>query len=154
VTDAELHWLAGILEGEGSFMRGPPSHPNQPGISISMTDRDVIERVRVLFGMSYVQCGDKRPGKWKPHYAVRVRGNSAVVLMKKLRPLMGQRRQGQIDRAIASWVPKKTKLTVEQARYIKHELEHGVPAYSLAQRFNVSHITIRRIRDRKLWKAA
>ena len=25
-----LYWLAGILEGEGTFMSGPPSRPNAP----------------------------------------------------------------------------------------------------------------------------
>ena len=36
---AELHWLAGLLEGEGTFMTGPPSSPGLPVIAVNMTDR-------------------------------------------------------------------------------------------------------------------
>jgi hypothetical protein len=39
-----LIWLAGILEGEGSFMKGPPSSPNRPVISMVTTDIDVALR--------------------------------------------------------------------------------------------------------------
>ena len=32
----ELHWLAGLLEGEGSFMAGPPSSPGLPIIAVAI----------------------------------------------------------------------------------------------------------------------
>ena len=41
----ELHWLAGLLEGEGSFMTGPPSSPGLPVIAVNMTDQDVMARI-------------------------------------------------------------------------------------------------------------
>ena len=49
----DLYWLAGLLEGEGSFMRGPPSRPNMPAIAIQMTDEDVIQRVAQLWAVCY-----------------------------------------------------------------------------------------------------
>ena len=43
-----LYWLAGILEGEGTFMRGTPSSPNSPIARICMTDRDTVTRAALL----------------------------------------------------------------------------------------------------------
>ena len=45
----ELHWLAGLLEGEGSFMTGPPSSPGLPVIAVNMTDHDVMARIGQIF---------------------------------------------------------------------------------------------------------
>jgi hypothetical protein len=67
-----------------------------------MTDLDVIERVADLFGLAYVTATDPRNDRWKPSYRVQLRGQRAVDLMLALRPLMGKRRQGQIDVAISS----------------------------------------------------
>ncbi len=38
VDELTLHWLAGLLEGEGSFCVGLPSHPNSASIHIKMVD--------------------------------------------------------------------------------------------------------------------
>lgn len=45
----ELHWLAGLLEGEGSFMAGPPSSPGLPVLAVNMTDHDVMARLGRIF---------------------------------------------------------------------------------------------------------
>ena len=49
-----LFWLAGILEGEGSFLARPPSSPNSPAIRLPMTDVDVVERVAAIFERAVV----------------------------------------------------------------------------------------------------
>ncbi len=49
----EFFWLVGLLEGEGSFMPGPPSEATRPRISIQMTDENVIRRVARIFGKKY-----------------------------------------------------------------------------------------------------
>ncbi len=48
-----LHWLAGLLEGEGSFLKPPPSAPNTPRITLQMTDEDVVQRVQEIFDLTY-----------------------------------------------------------------------------------------------------
>jgi len=45
MEDADFYWLCGLLEGEGSFMKGPPSRPQYPVISMCSTDEDVMQRV-------------------------------------------------------------------------------------------------------------
>jgi hypothetical protein len=52
VSTHELHWLAGLLEGEGSFTAGPPSSPRMPVISVNMTDEDVVARLGRIPGAS------------------------------------------------------------------------------------------------------
>jgi hypothetical protein len=124
----ELHWLAGLLEGEGSFMTGPPSSPGLPVIAVNMTDHDV--KVHAL---------KPRNTRWRTSYQVRVNGGAAVHWMTLLRPLMGSRRQGQIDRALASYAPRPVALlTDEAARAALDALVGGASVKSVAERFGVS----------------
>jgi hypothetical protein len=90
-----FYWLAGLLEGEGSFMSGPPSAPNAPRIHIAMTDEDVIAKVAQLWGVKYLKAGGERTRLhgWKPVFGVTLTGKRSIELMLNLRPLMGKRRQ-------------------------------------------------------------
>ena len=45
VSLAEFYWLAGWLEGEGSFLAPPPSDPRRPRISAQARDQDVVVKV-------------------------------------------------------------------------------------------------------------
>lgn len=96
----ELYWLAGILEGEGSFCAGPPSKPNQPRIAVTSTDRDVIMKVHGLIGGTITQNKKRKPHH-KDSWQLLMRGTKAVALMKVLKPLMSKRRRGQIEHAIS-----------------------------------------------------
>jgi hypothetical protein len=100
----DLLWLAGLLEGEGSFVKGPPSRPNAIGIAVEMIDEDVIERLANLFRVALVRL-PSRNDKCKPTFRVLLRGDRAAALMNCLRPLMSRRRQQQIDAALASYKP-------------------------------------------------
>jgi hypothetical protein len=105
----DLHWLAGLLEGEGTFIMGPPSAPRSPAIALHMTDQDVVERAARLLDCAVNRVPARRD-HWSDAYVMRVRGPRAVEWMKRLRPLMGERRRQQIDRALASYAPDPTRL--------------------------------------------
>jgi hypothetical protein len=111
MIDSDYHWLAGLLEGEGSFLKPPPSSPGSPQVSVQMTDLDVILRVEGLLGIRHTICLPKE-SHHKISYTVRLRGGRAARLMIRLRPLMGTRRQGQIDRALAAWDRSKDRYKV------------------------------------------
>jgi len=96
-----LEWLAGILEGEGSFLSGPPSRPRAPAIVVGMSDLDVVQRVAKLLGVNFVNVTERLPHKTM--YKTAVTGSRAVELMRLLHPLMGERRGRQIEKAIASY---------------------------------------------------
>lgn len=150
----ELAWLAGILEGEGSFMKGPPSSPDQPLITVQMTDEDVVQKVASMFGTSIVRNKVKKQ-EWKPTFSARIRGSRAVLLMKELRPLMGLRRTKQIDRATASYKSNsQTLLNLEKATDIRRRAVSGEPMSELAAEFGVSYCTIKKIKYGETWKSA
>jgi hypothetical protein len=98
----EFYWLAGWLEGEGSFIAPPPSDPRRPRISGVTRDRDVITEVARLLDVSPAPHDrrETRARDWSPTWGVLKRGRGAVRLMRALRPLMGTRRTEQIDEAL------------------------------------------------------
>jgi hypothetical protein len=134
----ELRWLAGLLEGEGSFMTGPPSSPRRPVISINMNDEDVVARLGRIFARK-VYVVRPRSIRWQTSYQVRVQGADAVRWMTLLRPLMGSRRQAQIDRALASYTPRsRVLLNDETARAALDALAAGTTVKAVADRLGVS----------------
>ncbi len=102
LTWAELYWLAGWLEGEGSFVRPPPSSPRGPRIVGQCRDIDVIEEVGRLVKVKPVRSGGQRAKEkgWSQCWRITRAGGRAVTIMQSIRGIMGQRRQEQIDAAI------------------------------------------------------
>lgn len=154
MKETDLAWLAGLLEGEGSFLKAPPSSPNCPRIILEMTDQDVVERAATLMGGYAVQRVNLRNALWKPAYRVSIKGSHAVALMRILYPAMGARRRAQIDAALATYVERKKgdntrRLSEDQVRQIRRETSSTISA--LAKTFSVSRFTIRSIRERKSW---
>ena len=92
MTLQELSWVAGLLEGEGSF-----HHKGKCVIvQLSMTDRDVVAKAAQLIGSKAV--GYKRPSRpcGKPMFYCYLGGDRADVLMQQLLPFMGERRSMRI----------------------------------------------------------
>lgn len=94
-NELELAWLAGLLEGDGSFelaRNGP--NTVAPTLRIAMLDKDVIDRVAEMFGSpvySYLTPkGDKT--MWRTQISKR-----AVVepILKQILPYLGSRRKEQ-----------------------------------------------------------
>ena len=102
MDDVELYWLAGLLEGEGAFLAGPPSSPNRPAICLQMTDRDIVERVGTMLGRAVCRSDRGLARGHKSVFMTTIKGNPAVEVMLALRPALGRRRQVQIDRAIVN----------------------------------------------------
>jgi hypothetical protein len=87
--EKRFYWLVGLLEGEGSFMRGAPSSPNAPRVSVAMTDEDIIARVAEICHAKY-QSVRSRNERHKQVYRVYIKGSKAVALMRTLYSLLGQ----------------------------------------------------------------
>ena len=96
MDEKDLCWLAGLLEGEGSFLKPAPSEPKLPRITIEMTDEDVIRKVASLFEVNYYATLNRNDGR-KVTYKVQVKGKRAASIMQQILPLMGIRRQQQIE---------------------------------------------------------
>lgn len=106
MEELEFHWLVGVLEGEGTFLRGAPSKPGTPILRVSMTDRDVVEHVAKSFGRAVVRLRRRKPHHKLP-YATTIKGAPAAQLMYAVRPFLGKTRGLQIDRAISSWQTRR-----------------------------------------------
>lgn len=145
-----LSWLAGLLEGEGTFLRPPPSMPNCPIVSCRMTDRDVVERVAQQFGTA-VMAIDK--GKYRTEFAATLKGEGAVAFMTDIKPLMGMRRQQAIDSAVSRFRPPARKLSFEIAEEIRQRASTGESVASLAIEYEVARQTIYPILRGEIYRA-
>lgn len=100
MDSSDLAWLAGLLEGEGSFTHNGTT----PTVSVSMTDKDVIERAAKLMN-SRVDFVAIRGLMTKPQYRTMLHGIAAVELLIQLRPQLGKRRGEKVDELIADYGP-------------------------------------------------
>jgi hypothetical protein len=138
IEAADLHWLAGLLEGEGTFLAGPPSAPRTPALQLCMADRDIVERAAALLDCAVTVVPARREN-WRTAYSARVTGPRAVAWMERVQPLMGARRRVQIDRAIASYRPDPTRrLDDTRAAAALERLREGESVRAVAERFDTS----------------
>jgi len=145
--DAQTYWLAGLLEGEGSFMKGPPSNPSKPVVQIQMTDEDIVARAADLMGAQKYYAIRRQQAHHKDAWQVRVTGARAVALMRLLRPLMGIRRQAQIDAALESYrqLPRGKLTEVERMDIVTRFRSKTSTAKELAEEYKISHWNVYRL---------
>jgi hypothetical protein len=101
IEPTEAAWLAGILEGEGSFMlikgRSRTGRRYLPRVSMQSSDEDTITRVHAISGVG-VTSGPIIRSNRKPVWMWACsRVMDAVPLMVAVRIFMGKRRGQQID---------------------------------------------------------
>ena len=106
LESTDLHWLAGLLEGEGCFYirkRGEARHPNPTiAIQLSSTDQDVVTKAANIMKGNVRGPYDRGP-KRKLVYTLAVNGGKAAGWMMTLYTLMCRRRQGKIRECLAVW---------------------------------------------------
>jgi hypothetical protein len=85
-------WLAGLLEGEGSF----GNRGNCLIIQLSMTDRDIVERAAKLMGAKSIFTRAGLKPRHKQQYSITVAGDNAALWMAAILPYMGERRSAKI----------------------------------------------------------
>ena len=103
-----LYWIAGILEGEGSFgmtFRGKRKRHGrrEPSIGMNTTDLDIALRVSELLQAAVKKPRLTSPISKKPSYEVRVIGAKAAGWMMTLYLLLGVRRREQIRKVMTEW---------------------------------------------------
>lgn len=96
----DLYWLAGILEGEGSF--GIYGSSKVPLLSMQSTDFDVAIKVAKLLNTNYTNIFPRKPG-YKRIYNVAIRSTGAISWMMTLYSLMSIRRKSKIEEVINLW---------------------------------------------------
>lgn len=139
VENPDLYWLAGLLEGEGSFLAPSPSRPGIVAIAVEMTDEDVIARVADLLGVSTYSTCRPRQDHHKQSFRVMIRGKKAAEWMRCLQPLMGERRQRQIETALRAESYREPLISDENARSLAWRYWNGEHTPTrLGQEFGIS----------------
>jgi hypothetical protein len=97
VTDIDIAWLAGLVEGEGNISINGRSFT----IRVKMTDRDVVERAADLLGAKLYPIAPRsgRQALW----LAQVKGATAAGWAMTLYPWLGVRRRQQVRDALAHW---------------------------------------------------
>lgn len=93
----DLLWLAGLLEGEGTFDAHRGKYPR---IRLAMTDRDIVGRAASLMDSTIRLSLHRAPNK--PTWHTELSGVRAAQIMRLLLPHMGSRRSGKIAEALAA----------------------------------------------------
>jgi hypothetical protein len=109
MTETEIAWVAGFLEGEGSFgVYSRRSGYRYLLLQVSSTDRDVLERLRSVVGHGSI-CGpvnQKHPrnrSTWSPEYRYSTSSTTKLpVLLNAILPYMGERRASKIREMMAA----------------------------------------------------
>src|ERR1700745_1969177 len=105
INEIDLAWLAGLLEGEGSFMMNRNIKFGKlyyyPKVVVGMTDEDIIQRAASIFGTSVYMLPkiDNRKQAWRAQLG----GAKAAVLMQLLLPQMGIRRSKKIQEILLAY---------------------------------------------------
>lgn len=109
MTTEETAWLAGLIEGEGSFeARADRRWPNAKinvSVRIKMSDEDVVRKAADIMGIDQarVTCKpDTRSGRFSDMFEVRAFSADAVRVMRAVHPHMGARRGARIDECLAA----------------------------------------------------
>ena len=116
---SDLRWLAGLLEGEGTFLRPVPSAPRAPLIRLAMTDHDVVRRAAGLLERSVVSAEGGRVHGHRTVFMVTVKGAPAISWMRVLRPYLSTTRRAQVDRSLAcsQVAPRQTPIEPAEAAF-------------------------------------
>jgi hypothetical protein len=87
-------WLAGIIEGEGTFSLNSGKYPQ---VSVMMADRDIVDRCHTVTGFGTINGPINHPRSQKPLFTWQVsRKRDIARLLLLIYPMLGERRQRRV----------------------------------------------------------
>jgi hypothetical protein len=110
-SEDRVAWLAGLLEGEGSFLSARLGRYCYPRVQMTMCDRFVLERAMSLMPSSHLYAVRNDRGiarGWSQSWIVTVNGPPAAAVMSAVLRWMGSRRTSAINRSLSAWRPIRT----------------------------------------------
>lgn len=109
-----IAWLAGLYEGEGCLSR---HREGGWALTIASTDRDVIERAKLVAGVGHITFKKRQMEHWQDQYVWRVtRSDDLVKLVEKLRPHLGIRRGRTADELLRWNLDGRPRIVNDVAR--------------------------------------
>ncbi len=107
----DLHWIAGFLEGEGSFCRCGGTIT----VVASQVEKDPIDKLHNLLGGSVLYIKRDHP-KQSNYYRWGTYGETAELIMKAVFPLMSTKRKNKISETLAWYASRPGRNFVKSGR--------------------------------------
>ena len=104
VTVKEIGWVAGLVEGEGTIRlaRSGVNDRLYPWVDVTMTDRDIVLRLRNLFATNcFYSYSPAKPRKTR--FRTMVSGANAIAWLFTIFSFLGERRRKQATKVIKYW---------------------------------------------------
>jgi hypothetical protein len=131
MSEVEVAWVAGLVEGEGCFYiqtekytskrTGETYHNRRPTLIVAMTDEDVVKRLQEVTGVGTVNRSgpqNKNRPNHKPMWRYRVNPVATLMLAIRLYPYMGRRRREKIEDLLGEFTvdnPSTRRIVTEAA---------------------------------------
>lgn len=155
LSDIDVGWVVGFLEGEGTFQLRTPGAGGKygyPSIRAFQVQKWPIEKLhRLLGGTMHLRDSPSRSVRAQPCWTWYRDGRDVTEILIALQPLFSPRRQNQIQRILdGTKRGAPPKLSYEIAQAIRASDEHRSV---LADRYGVTSNTISFVRSGKIWKS-
>lgn len=157
----DILWLAGLMEGEGSFS----SYEHKDGghyaakLALAMRDKDIVQRAAKLLNARLRKEFDRRYGKYM--YVAGLSGMKAVRFSMLLYPYLGDRRRAQISRMYRrmrrnpghAWGERTrhNRFNNEAVRAMRWAYSNGVTQTRIARVYRTHQSVVSRIVRRLTW---
>lgn len=144
MNEVEVAWVAGLLEGEGSFLTQTNCY--SPKVSCQMTDKDVLDKLVSIAGGTMFMV-TKRQEHWKDCWAWRISGDPAAELIKSLLPHLGERRRQRASEVLENWYKNGRpyrKSTVIRDQAAQEYLDGIGSLRAIAKKYGISYESVRR----------
>ena len=106
----DLAWLAGLVEGEGTFTTRVESPRNNPygrtsiAMRVAMTDEDVVRRAHAVAQVGRVYGPYKKAGgRYKDYWVWSCAQRDTVAMVAALWPWLGTRRRARATELLQLW---------------------------------------------------
>lgn len=114
VTIRQIHWTAGFLEGDGSFLFTKKGYPY---VAAAQVQKWPLGKLQGLFGGPISRR--EAMGNSSAIHTWTLTGANAVGLMMTLYSLMSDGRKAQIKKALDVWKANPTKFRPKRSRFLK-----------------------------------
>jgi len=115
LTDLQLGWIVGLIEGEGCIQLRKPARPN---VTVASTDADVIEKLLILTGIGTTRTAKRKTKRNKQVYVWNVtKRDDAGRLLELILPHLCKRRNAKASKTISAWkslLTRGTELTCKR----------------------------------------
>lgn len=117
LTDIDLGWVAGFIEGEGSFQWARVT----PSVTVSQVQREPLEKLLKLCGGNIYHISRKTDAaKWSDYDRWYIYGDGAYELIRLIYPLLSPRRKEQ-----AKVIYTKRYRQINKPKIQKTHCDHG-----------------------------